>query len=337
MTISSPLPLMARQREPVRTRDYVLIVGHGRSGTNWLLDLFDLSPRTHCRNEPYGIDSSPFAQLPSRHFRKQEQPELETMWDEAVRFTAFRMGERDHSVRARKEHLHDTSLRLHLPELLGRRKVRRMLGLAFRSLRASEWLLPRWLGSRGALAQATPVMKFVQAPGWLVWVLEKRPCAQVAHIVRHPGGFLNSWRKRYLSKHDYQSVLAANRARLRSLAESDNTWAERLAHLQQMSADESELWYWRYSTETIHQAGAKSGRYHLVIYEQLVTDTIGTTRRLYQECGLAWCNGIQKAIRTRASGSASIAAAWRTSLSAADLELVARILKGSRMQNWWEG
>jgi len=104
-----------------------------------------------------------------------------------------------------------------------------------------------------------------------------------------------------------------------------------------MSADESELWYWRYSTETIHQAGAKSGRYHLVIYEQLVTDTIGTTRRLYQECGLAWCNGIQKAIRTRASGSASIAAAWRTSLSAADLELVARILKGSRMQNWWEG
>ena len=43
--------------------EYALIVGQGRSGTSWLLDLFDLSPQTFCRNEPYGINGSPLANL----------------------------------------------------------------------------------------------------------------------------------------------------------------------------------------------------------------------------------------------------------------------------------
>ena len=214
--------------------------------------------------------------------------------------------------------------------------MRRALSLVWPPLRRSEWKIPFWLGSRRRLAKAIPVLKLVQACGWIPWVLQNRRAAEVIHIARHPGGFLNSWRSRYLADHDRGEVEAANRNRLKTIVQVASTWADRFGDIERMSVEEAELWYWRYSTETIHQAGAGSERYHLVIYEQLVADTVGTARRLYEQCGLRWRDGVERAIRTRASGSASLAAAWKTKLSAEHLELVARILEESRMEDWWQ-
>ena len=54
--MASPLPLMSSvtvfQEMYMNPRRYVLIAGQGRSGTNWLLQILDLSSQTHCRNEP---------------------------------------------------------------------------------------------------------------------------------------------------------------------------------------------------------------------------------------------------------------------------------------------
>jgi len=43
--------------------DYAVIVGHGRSGTNWLHKLFDLSEETYCRNEPHELSDSPISRF----------------------------------------------------------------------------------------------------------------------------------------------------------------------------------------------------------------------------------------------------------------------------------
>jgi len=34
-----------------RISGFILILGQGRPGTNWLFDLLEVSPYTHCRNE----------------------------------------------------------------------------------------------------------------------------------------------------------------------------------------------------------------------------------------------------------------------------------------------
>lgn len=140
----------------MKTLPYLLIAGHERSGTNWLLEIFNLSPRTFCRNEPYGIDGSPLAAL-----------------------------------------------------------------------------------------------KLVTSPGWVDYVLHHRPSAPVYYNIRHPGGFLNSWASRYLSRRDNDTVDQLNRARLHDEVGEHPHWAERFGDIDAMSVHESDLWYWCYAGKTI--------------------------------------------------------------------------------------
>lgn len=319
-----------------RAYDYILIVGHGRSGTNWLLRLLDLSPHTHCRNEPNEIADSPLEQLPSAWLKRERQPELEAGWDDAVRWASTRMGERDHRVSGTKGHVHNLSRRLGLPCVVERRKLRSLVGLVLPSLRSSEWLMPSWLGSRRALEQAVPVLKLVQVPGWAAWVLMNRPRARVFHIVRHPGGFLNSWRNRYLVSRDRDEVATVNRERLREVIEADPAWATRCGAIDRMSVEESELWYWAYACETIHESGAGSPMYELIIYEKLAADPVDVVKLVYGLCGLSWNDAIEVLTRKRTAGSKDIAHAWHHNLSAECRDSAARILQGSMMQDWWD-
>lgn len=147
-----------------RAYDYVLIVGHGRSGTNWLLRLLDLSPVTHCRNEPNEIKDAPLAKLTPSTVARPHEPELDAKWDGAISWAASHIGERDPPVRTRKDHIYELTRRLGLRQILERRKVRTFLSLFMPSLRGSEWPPARWLGSRAAFRRATPVLKFAIGP-----------------------------------------------------------------------------------------------------------------------------------------------------------------------------
>ena len=87
--------------------DYALVSGHGRSGTNWLLELLDLSPQTFCRNEPSGILNSPLKQFDyDRFVKRANQCALAESWDDAVRWTASHVGERDRVITMPKDHMY---------------------------------------------------------------------------------------------------------------------------------------------------------------------------------------------------------------------------------------
>ena len=61
--------------------DYAFVTGNGRSGTNWLLELLDLSPQTFCRSEPSGIETSPLKALDDDRFVKRaDQSALDSKW-----------------------------------------------------------------------------------------------------------------------------------------------------------------------------------------------------------------------------------------------------------------
>jgi hypothetical protein len=186
------------------------------------------------------------------------------------------------------------------------------------------------------LRHALPVLKFTQVPGWACWVLENRPATAVLHIVRHPGGFLNSWRNRYLAQHERETVLHENRERLRQIAEADPAWGRRFCDIRTMSLDESELWFWRYAAEAIHEAGAESSHYRLINYERMTVDPIGTARDVFEFCGLPWESDTEHRVAGTAAESKSIAKAWRDRLSAEDVALIERILDDSPLNSWWD-
>ena len=315
---------------------HVIIVGEGRSGTSWLLDLVNSSRRTHCRNEPETIlESSPIARLPSPVvLTDAAAAELERDWDAALRWTATRMGRRDLPIPGPKDHVYELGRRLGLARTVNS-LPRRYLAKLLPSLRPSEWRIPFWVGSEAALGRAVVIFKMLQVPAWAAWVLARRPETNVVHIVRHPGGFLNSWRNRHLGVHDPDDVLRANRDRLDAIRTAHPEWAERFGDIDAMAVGESELWYWRYATETIHAAGAGKPQYHRVLYENLAADPVATGRPIFDFCGLEWDDRIARRVRSRSTESASIAAAWRTKLPQEELAHVDRVLAGSPMQRWW--
>ena len=309
---------------------YAIVTGQGRSGTTWLLSLFDFSRGTFCRNEPYGISGSPLKSV-AHHRRvvRQDQAEIRATWDAAIDQTSRVMGERDLPMEVLKPFIHGVSKSLKFDRLIQKRGARRALSAVQHSLSTGEWPVPWWLGSQSRLSTVLPVVKLVAAPGWVSLVLRHRPDVAVFHVVRHPGGFLNSWRARYLSANDPAEVRSLNRDRLAEIASIDEAWAERFGDVDQMSVEESELWYWRYANEVIWDAGRASPNYRRIVYEDLVLDPVDILREYYEICGLQWDEGIERNIRASSSQSVSIASAWRKKLSAEHRELVSTVLESN--------
>lgn len=316
----------------------VVITSAGKSGSKRALKVFDLSPQTHCRCEPNALEGSRFDALPSREVLHPGNNEaMALQWDQAVEAAARCIGIRDHLPSPPKRYQWSVARQLRLYRLLKHAKLRRALSIAMPSLRGAEWPLPRWLGSRQALAQAALVLKIGPAAGWVPWLLEYRPQARIINIVRHPGGFLNSYIGRWLTNADRKkNAPRLNRARLHCVARFDRQWARRLDQIDRMSAVEAELWYWRYVYKTIHAAGRDNPQYLLVRDEDLVADPVGTAKRLYQFAGLDWCDSAQTYLEQIAEHWQTRTAPWQELLDDEHAEIVKRVLAGSALQSWWE-
>lgn len=311
-------------------RPYSLIVGQGRSGTNWLLELFQLSPVTFCRNEPYALQGSPFQQLrPHQHVVCKDRSDLEAQWESAIAHTFAHMGKRDPQLRYAKDFATGFGNGLGR-KLLGKSKARKLLGLG-----GDQWPIPGWYAKAAAQATAPAVLKLLQAPGWATYVLENHPAVSLFQIVRHPGGFLNSWANRYLIDLDAEAVLQENRARLhRVLAESPE-WGDRIGDPDELDVEVSELWYWRFANEVCWNAGQGQEQYRALAYEQLATDPLPLMEDLYRAAGLPWNDVIVARITEACSQSAGIAGRWRKKLKPQQIENVERILDGSPLQSLW--
>lgn len=317
-------------------KDLVLLTGLGRSGTNWLLSLLDISSRTHCRNEPNEIENSPLTALDAAIVDPRKDAEYTEKWDAAVEWAATRLGNRDHPPTVAKDHIYSTSSWLGLTTLVRRHRTRGVLSSVMPSWREPEWLMPRWLGSRRRLREAVVVLKVLATAGWVDWLVRSRKDPVILHIVRHPGGFLNSWANRYLAGKDEDHVRKLNIARLKHILGVDDSWSSVFGDIEGMSAHEAELWFWRYSTEGVHRAGLEHTRYHHVIYEQLTADPTSHSREIYDACGLPWNDAIRARIEDSSRNSQKIARAWKDALSPSEVELVEKVLTGSLAEAWWD-
>lgn len=341
-----PTPPQSSSRPP-----YILIVGNGRSGTNWLLSMLAASPETHCRNEPHDIASSPFHRLPTAQEIRQNPALMADRWQSFVRWTVQRMGERDHRITAPKTYVHPLAQQLGVAYFPVRPKIRRALQYAVPALRQAEWRMPWWIGSQRRLEQACGVLKINDLRAWIVrWVLETQPEVPILHIVRHPGGQLNSGLSRFfdhLSAEELASEQRLYQGILKTAIAVDPHWRSVLgdeAKISQLSLLEAVAWFWRYNNEEIYTLGQAYPQYRLVVYEQLAQDPLGYAHQVYDLCRLPFAPEIQTHIEQGTSTSmwgklkkppAAVAEAWKQKLQPEYQALAQAVLEGSQMAPWW--
>lgn len=320
---------------------HALLIGQGRSGTNYLLGLLDQSPATHCRNEPDQLDASALARLAPFRFFVDDAQALAGLYDEAVLQAARCLGPRDHLTDVDKAWIRPGRRRLGYFLLRQRiRAVERLLRWR-KPMDGKELLFPRWMVERAALARSVHVFKLNAAVGYGAWALRERPGARVLQIVRHPGGFAKSWLKRWVRGEGGQQRGRGNadrwkdEERLREVARREPRWAARFGDLARMQRFEGELWWWRYVNETLLAAGEGRPSYRRVLYEDLAQDPVGVTRGVYAFLDLAWDAGIAARVAAISRGAETIARAWRDELEPEHVATVERVLRGSPMESWW--
>ncbi len=320
---------------------YALLIGQGRSGTNYLLGLLDQSPATHCRNESDQLDSSALARLAPFRFFVDDEPRLASLYDEAVRQAARCVGPRDHMTDVEKDWLKRGRRRAGYFFLRQRYRAVERLIRRRKPMDGKELVYPGWMVHDVKLARSFHVFKLNGAVGYGGWALRARPDARVIHIVRHPGGFLKSWHKRWVRGEGGQQRGKGNadtlreEDRLTEIARRDPRWARRLGDLAAIGQAESELWWWRYLNEVLLEAGHGRANYTLVLYEDLARDPEGVSRGVYAACGLAWDEPIAARVRSISRGAEKIARAWKDELEPALVALVEKVLAGSPMERWW--
>lgn len=335
-------------QETVAQPPYVLIVGHGRSGTNWLLDICDASSATHCRNEPNEVEGAALEFVQELWYSSTALERVVAAWDRQVAYARISTSIRDHHIDTPKDHVYAFAQKTGLASFPVRPKARKVLGTFLPKFRLGEWTVPWWISNRYFLEQACTVFKINMLAAWFVnWHVLQYPERPVLHIVRHPGGYLNSSVNRFFSKRT-SSELEQERqyyqAMLTTAGQISPRWQEILGDIQSMTLYESVLWFWRLNNEMIHEQSHSCSNYRLVIYEDIVRDPLALSRQIYDFCGLAWNEQVESRIisglKTSVWGPlknapAETAKIWQKKLKPEQLELIEHVMTNSDINAWW--
>ncbi|MEM9005674.1 MAG: sulfotransferase [Cyanobacteria bacterium P01_F01_bin.86] len=329
---------------------YALIIGNGRSGTNWLLTMLDASRLTHCRNEPQEIKTSPYHQLPMPPLEGSTTKVMAAKWDEFVTWTAMRMGERDLQITHPKDHIHVWAQKTGIAYLPVRPKVQQKLRPFVPALQRGEWLMPPWMGHQARLQEALAVLKVNDLRAWAAeWLFQHRPHVPIIHITRHPGGQLNSGIKRFfshLSPAEQAGELHLHQRILQIAAQLSPEWGEKFGDIEAMALIEAVAWVWRYNNEMIYLAGQQAPNYLPIVYEDLTQAPLHYARKMYDLCQLSWTSDVENIISQSLgtsvwgkleTSSSSIADAWKHKLAPEYQMLANKVLEGSLMKTWWTG
>lgn len=263
----------------------IVIFSSGRSGSNRLLDVFDVHQQTLCRNEVDGVDAL-FKALPSPLFEKDLPSDFADKWNEVMHRTRRRNSGRDRFTETDKIFFRPSLARLG-QKVMSKKRLRALLP----RYAGEGWDIPYLWFLKSAEEQVIPVVKIGHKTSWM---LRTQPvCAgqYIIHNVRHPVGVINSWWNRYvIGRSGDPEAVFRNTVRLSGPIISEY-YGHSLDRLQKYSVDallEAELWLWRYRNEPVYQAFKDSERYHLVRYEDGLADPVGQAQTLFESVGLTF-------------------------------------------------
>ena len=294
-----------------RAPNVAFILGMGRSGTNFLLDLIDSSPLTHCRNEPDELSGGALESWSGWKIHRSLFAAGDLSRD--LREVVLCGGERDRAIPPFKSWLRSAASTP--ARALSRTTLRKLVP----GLGSSEYHLPAALVRSEELFSALHVLKINAAPSVAEVFMSAAddhdaPEARVIHIVRNPAGFLRSWRQRWLKEHDEEQVLAANLERLEEVRHLDPEGGAFISAVPDPNVHEAELLFWRYCTQRIRAAGAGRAAYLEVSYDELARSPLASLREVFAFLDLPWTEEISARVGEMTDRSVDIATAFQAEL-----------------------
>lgn len=278
---------------------HVIITGHGRSGTNLVLDLLDCSSTTICRNEPNEVTRSSFRNLKDGFFPPDNPEEDAPEFGRVLAASKERMSPRDRFPVDYKRHYRNRFGLKRFLDIRGRRPGRRALALLRGADYSEEWAIPHVFYDIDAFKAALPVYKILLWSGRIAASHDVLTGQKVIHVVREPRSFIMSWYARYVvAVHGgEQKVFYDN---MRSAQDISRHYGHDPIDMRAFSVPgliESELWRWRYVNEHLYDALKGSPRYLPVTYATVMSSKPEAARNMAAFCGLDYDPAFEKRVR----------------------------------------
>jgi hypothetical protein len=268
------------------TKPYVVICGLGRSGTNRLLQAFDMHEHTLCRNEPNKVKGGALQRLERSIFPDDLGDDFNDRLADAVRTASVSHGGRDHFNGGAKTYLRSGPVSRVVRGIERGARKRRLFAPLKPDFRSGEWRIPRLCLTKDADQVMLPVLKVLLVAGWWMRSHDAHPGQKLIHAVRSPETFLKSWLNRYVSTQEPAAVFRANLPSARKIAAHFGAEPLMGEEMTEARLIESELWRWRYINEAMYAALQGSDRYTAVTYDEFSADPAGQTHRLLSFAGL---------------------------------------------------
>lgn len=266
---------------------HLIIAGHGRSGTNMVLDLFDCHRETFCRNEANKLVGTAFTGLGDGMFMSPHSDDFAVHWRDAIATTARTSGSRDRFV-LEKSYFR-SPLRARIGQgFMSRAKLRACILPRLNGKIVEQWPCPSFYYARELLSEAFPVIKIHLVPAWYIKAHEAFPSQRLIQVIRRPEKFIQSWWSRYVIGigGGPEKVFADNQPSLRKILEYFGRQDEIPRHYSLEGLLASELWRWRYMNEMIFDNLSHSDRYMLVPYECVMNDRLRWAEEMFEFAGL---------------------------------------------------
>jgi hypothetical protein len=259
---------------------YVVIAGHGRSGSNRLLDAFDRHPATFCRNEPNRPHGSPFLSLSDGFFSEARDDFGET-WKATIDAASRQISVRDRLNGSGKSFVRSPLRKMYARHVFLRARPRRAAALFIPSLRSQTSPAEPHYAEPGSLERTLPIFKILLTSGWIVDAFDADARMKVILNIRAPLPFLRSWRRRYVDVAGAETVFHDNLKTLPRILAHFGAEDRTPAAFTEAALFESELWRWRYVNELLMQQLGGNARFATVTYEDFEHDPLEQADRLY--------------------------------------------------------
>lgn len=255
---------------------HVVIAGTGRSGSNRMLDIFDVHEWTNCRNEPNVVDTPMRALLITR---EAELPaDASARWDALVEEAKTHKSAFDRMTHENKGFATPATSALFW--LMSKTRAREMVWG-----KRQDWAIPGF-GLKHP-ERIIPVLKVISQVEAVAALHESQPDQAVIHVTRDPRNYLNSWWNRLVLTPDFGPEVTYQKVRELRAPILEARGEEPLAEEFSMaSLLRGELVQWRQIHEHLADRLGASPRYGLFPYEDTDAHPVEEAARAYALAGL---------------------------------------------------
>ncbi|MGH8283227.1 MAG: sulfotransferase [Gammaproteobacteria bacterium] len=317
----------------------VLVFGLPRTGTTWIGKLFDSHPDTLYRHEPDSVYRLSMPLFPDKSEASRYQDELAVFIRSLPDMRTAKIAGKQPLF---PKHYHG------YPALLAYRTSAAFVRFA---ARIKPGITLPYRPTAAGYERRCLVWKSIESLGRLGACVEALPDTRAIHILRHPCGYVASvlrgeasdrFQSRVASSEDYgiyEMLLDAESARSRGLTLQD---------LEKLTPEERLAWRWVLTHEKALADTEHLDRVLTVRYEDVCTDPMHATHKMFEHSGLSWQQQTQNFILAstarQESGYHSVfkdsrksADGWRSELDPQVTERITKVLQHSSLNRFYDG